>query len=115
MSTAISKPHYKTRKDLRYPQLCELSMNYEGSTEDIIVRPPDLSAHGMFVNTAKELPNGAILKLKFRLARTGVVVQTRAEVRYCLRGVGVGVEFVGISAEAEQAIKEEISAQVSRS
>jgi hypothetical protein len=96
------------RRDNRGSHLSELSMIYEGFSEDISVRPPDLSAHGMFVNTKEEYPEGAVLKLRFRLARSGVVVETRAEVRYCLKGVGVGVEFFGIAPEAVRAIEEEI-------
>ena len=41
-----------------------------------------------------EYPQGAVLKLRFRLSRTGILIETRCEVRYCLKGVGVGVEFV---------------------
>lgn len=96
------------RRDARYPQLSELSMIYEGFEEDISVRPPDLSPHGMFINTRTDYPQGAILKLRFRLARSRVLVETRCEVRYCLRGVGVGVEFVAIAPEAVRAIEEEI-------
>jgi hypothetical protein len=96
------------RRDARFPQFSELSMNYEGYTDDIAVRPPDLSPHGMFVNTARELAEGAVLKLRFRLFKSGIVIETRCEVRYCLKGVGVGVEFVGISPEAAQAIEEEV-------
>jgi len=96
------------RRDPRYPQLSELSMIYEGFEEDVSVRPPDLSPHGMFINTRTDYPQGAILKLRFRLARSRVLVETRCEVRYCLRGVGVGVEFVDISPEAVRAIEEEI-------
>jgi len=40
------------------PQLTELSMIYEGATEEVAVRPPDLSPHGMFINTANEFPEG---------------------------------------------------------
>src|ERR1700681_4793788 len=109
MSTTTEKTYSTTRRDVRYPQLCELSMNYEGQTEDISVRPPDLSPHGMFVNTDQDLPEGAILKLKFRLVRTGVMVNVRCEVRYCLKGVGVGVEFIEIAPDTVRAIEEEIS------
>lgn len=98
----------KLRKDERYPQFTELSMTYEGMSEDIVLRPPDLSAHGMFINTPKEFAEGSVMKLRFRLTRTDVVVQTRCEVRYCLAGVGVGVEFVGISPEFVSAIEKEI-------
>lgn len=115
MTITHEKTHTTTRQEARYPQLSELSMNYEGQTEDIAVRPPDLSPNGMFVNTHKDLPQGAVLKLKFRLARTGVPVQVRCEVRYCLPGVGVGVQFIDLTPEAAAAINEEIAGQVSTS
>jgi PilZ domain len=96
------------RRDVRSPQLTELSMIYEGFEEDIRVRPPDLSPHGMFINTRTDYPQGAVLKLRFRLARSGVLIETRGEVRYCLRGVGVGVEFVSIPPGSVKAIEDEI-------
>ena len=95
-----------SRQESRYSQISDLTLAYEGITEEIELRPPDLSAHGMFVNTAQEFPEGAILKLRFRISRTGAVVETRCEVRYCLRGVGIGVEFIGISPAAARAIEE---------
>src|ERR1700690_250813 len=100
MMVKSEKTYVTVRRDVRYPQLTELSMNYEGQTEDIAVRPPDLSPTGMFINTHNELPEGAILKLKFRLTRTGLQIQVRGEVRYCLKGVGVGVQFLDLTPEA---------------
>jgi len=111
MTDAEDKHKIKVRQDVRHPQLSELSMIYEGHEEDICVRPPDLSPHGMFINTSEEYPEGAVLKLRFRLARTGVMIETRAEVRYCLKGVGVGIEFFGISPEFVRAIEEEIAVE----
>jgi hypothetical protein len=108
MNKKESKPNSAARQDVRYPQLSELSMIYEGFTEDIVLRAPDLSSHGMFINTGKEFAEGSVLKLRFRLSRSGILVQTRCEVRYCLKGVGVGVEFVGISTESARAIEEEV-------
>ena len=105
------KPRREARRDVRYPHLSELSMIYEGFEEDILVRPPNLSPHGMFINTATEYPQGAVLKLRFRLARTGVVIETRCEVRYCLKGVGVGVEFVAIRPECVKAIEDELGVE----
>lgn len=96
------------RRDPRRPQFSELSMTYEGLSEDIVLRTPDLSAHGMFINTAREFAEGSVLKIRFRLTGSGIVIQTRCEVRYCLPGVGVGVEFVGISPEFVRAIENEI-------
>jgi len=111
MSVKEHKSNIAARKEARYPQLSELSLAYEGFTEEIILRPPDLSPHGMFINTAKEFPEGAILKLRFRMARSGILVQTRCEVRYRLSGVGIGVEFIDISSDAVRAIEEEMGLQ----
>jgi hypothetical protein len=108
MSAGNERPNLSGRRDARQPQLSELSMIYEGFEEDVSVRPPDLSPHGMFVNTRLDYPQGAILKLRFRLARSGVLIETRGEVRFCLRGVGVGVEFVAIPPESVKAIEDEI-------
>jgi hypothetical protein len=72
------------------------------------VRVPDISTHGIFINTSQCFAEGAVLSLQFRLTRTDVPVKTCAEVRYCLPGVGVGVEFVDISPEVRRAIEEEM-------
>jgi PilZ domain len=83
-------------------------LNYEGHSEEVAARPPDVSTRGMFVNTARNFTEGAVLNLKFMLSLSGVEIQTRCEVRYCLKGVGIGVEFVGISPDAVEDIEREI-------
>ena len=98
------------RRELRLPQLLDLRMNYEGDCREIQLRPPNISLHGMFVNTSTHFPEGAVVILRFRLTRSNVEVQTRGEVRYCLPGVGIGVEFVGIQPESVRAIEREIRA-----
>jgi len=50
------------------------------------------------------------LCIEFRLTRLDVLVKARGEVRYCLPGVGVGVEFIDISPDAQRAIEEETAA-----
>lgn len=93
----------------RFSSLRDLSVTYEGQSEDILTRPPDISTRGMFVNTARNFPVGAVLSVRFKLANSGIEVNTRAEVRYCLPGVGVGVEFIGISPKDSQAIDDEVN------
>jgi len=85
-----------------------ISVNYEGRNEELASRPPDVSRQGMFISTARNFPEGAVLNLRFRLALSGAQITTRCEVRYCLPGVGVGVEFVGISPEAVRDIDREV-------
>jgi PilZ domain len=109
MSAGDSKTHMaQARYNPRINGLREISVNYEGHDERIAVRPPDISAHGMFINTTRIFPEGAVLSLRFRLGISAVEVETRCEVRYCLPGVGVGVEFVGISPAAVRSIESEI-------
>ena len=97
-----------SRGGVRFPHLRELSLSYEGCSEDIRVRPPDISLQGMFINTATRFPEGSVLKVRFRLTRSGVEISARSEVRYCLVGVGVGVEFLDLSPQGARAIKKEI-------
>ena len=91
---------------LRYPP--HLSVRYEGRDVDIRLSSPDISAKGMFINSPSRLPEGAVLKVTFLLPRRNVMVVARCEVRFCLPGVGVGVEFIDISPETEHDIEQEI-------
>ena len=109
---ALRKYH---RADARVQSLRRISLNYEGHSEQVEARPPDVSAQGMFINTNRNFPEGAVLNLKFLLSLSGVEIQTRCEVRYCLKGVGVGVEFVGIASEAVREIEHEIQLCASQS
>ena len=102
------KTFASTREDLRLPHLRNLSLVYEGYSEVVSVRPPDISVHGMFINTDRRYPEGAVLNLKFRLTRSGEDVAARSEVRYCIPGVGVGVEFIGLPPKSARAIEREL-------
>jgi PilZ domain len=104
------KPSF-ARSASRLATLRELSVTYEGRSEEVALRPPDISTHGMFINTSRNFPEGAVLNVQFRLGQSGAHVSTRAEVRYCLAGVGVGIEFIGISEEAIRAIEHEVELQ----
>jgi hypothetical protein len=96
------------RCEPRIQHLSELSLWYEGEVNQIQIRPPDISEHGMFVNTSTHYAEGSVVQLRFRLTRSNVEVHTRGEVRYCLPGIGIGVEFVGIDREAVRAITTEL-------
>ncbi|HET7105679.1 MAG TPA: PilZ domain-containing protein [Candidatus Acidoferrum sp.] len=97
------------RRAARVHCVREISLSREGHDELIRIKAPDLSSTGMFITAVGSFPEGTVLNLKFRLAATGVEVRTRCEVRYCLPGVGIGVEFVGLSSEAAEDIENELA------
>lgn len=99
-----------TRDRDRFTTLKDLYLVYEGHSRELAIRAPDLSPRGMFINTLDSFPEGAVLKVRFRLARSNHRVKTRCEVRYCLPGVGVGVEFIDIAPDDQKAIREELRA-----
>jgi hypothetical protein len=97
------------RCSARVYSLREITISYEGQNEEILVKPPNLSKRGMFINTSRTFPEGAVLNLRFGLLMTNAEIQTRCEVRYCHPGVGVGVEFIGLPPEAIKKIEKEIA------
>lgn len=100
-----------SRREVRHNECVQrLNVVYEGSGEEITLHAPDLTSKGMFINTPNHLPEGAVLQVTFQLPRSRYQVQARCEVRFCLPGVGVGIEFVEISTEAQQAIEQELDA-----
>lgn len=108
MSSEPTRRAISSREFERYATYRALTIVYEGRSDQIEVRAPDISPRGMFIHTPQHFPQDAVLKLEFRLSRSGYLVRARAEVRYCLAGVGIGVEFVSISDEDRQAISDEI-------
>ena len=103
-------PSRSARRAARISQLSDLQLTYEGKDKSVPIRPPDISPNGMFVNTSTHFPVGAVVNLRFRLTRSDVEVQTRGEVRYCLPGTGIGVEFLGLDAKSKKAIEQELKA-----
>jgi hypothetical protein len=103
-----------TRQWPRFSNLKDLTLTYEGRNEVFPVHPPDISPAGMFINTSANFPEGAVLKVRFRLAKSNHPIDVRCEVRYCLTGVGIGVEFLGLAPRDQKAITEEIRVPVKR-
>lgn len=109
MSSPKTKISTAERRASRYTShYRELFITYEGGSEEIALRPPDLSVRGMFIQTARRFHEGAVLKIRFRLARSLYEVIARGEVRYCLPGVGIGIEFLEMSPKARRAIQKEL-------
>ena len=98
-----------SREAERFAAYRGLNLIYEGRSEKMEVRAPDISPKGMFIHIPRQFPEGAVIKVEFWLSRSGHHIKARAEVRYCLQGVGIGVEFVEIADEDRSAIENEIN------
>ena len=92
----------------RISSMRDLSVTYEGHSEDVALRPPDISTRGMFINTNRNFPGG-------RRSQCAVLSRALGRCDQHARGGSVlfagrrgGVEFVDISADAVQAIEKEI-------
>ena len=96
----------------RYSYPSELVVTCEGTDGNIPLSGPDISVQGMFINTPAVLAEHTVLKLTFRLTRTNVKVSVRGEVRYCVPGIGAGVEFIELSTESREAIEQELDQRI---
>jgi hypothetical protein len=102
------EPFSSPRATLRFSAIRDLIVLYEGSSRPINLRTPDISTRGMFINTGEQFPQGAVLRLSFRLPHSQRLIETRCEVRYCLPGVGIGVEYVDLADSSRLAIEDEL-------
>jgi hypothetical protein len=108
MSRQALKKSNPVREYKRHSYPADLVVTCEGTPGQLPLTGPDLSVHGMFINTPAVLSEGTVLKLSFRLVRVKIKVTIRGEVRYRIPGIGVGVEFVEISEEIRCAIEQEL-------
>lgn len=89
------------RKSRRVTFFCEAHL--EGiDVSHANVRLADLSAEGAFVDARSVLPPGAVATLRFTLL--GEEVAARAEVRYSMPGMGMGLRFVDLPPGARDRI-----------
>jgi hypothetical protein len=68
------------------------------------VQVSDVSGNGCYVETILPLPKGTILKIDFWIDEQRV--SGTAAVRTCDPGVGMGMEFTGLTPETKQRVQE---------
>jgi len=107
----MSQSNRATQRHSLYENLL---VSYEGFAGAVSTRVPDLSTSGMFFHCAEQYPEGAVLRVRFLLPCTNVQIEARAEVRHCVAGVGVGVEFIHLDDEQSAAIEHELSYRFNR-
>ncbi len=69
----------------------------------------DISIGGMFIETRTPLPEGSEIKIRFQLGEGGPVIEVEAEVRYAIRDLCMGIEFVDLSPEDLKRIETYVS------
>lgn len=73
-------------------------------------RSSDLSIGGMFLESMVTFPLGSVLDLCFKLNDNDTrPIEAKARVSYEVPGVGVGVEFLDLSAEDRERVQNELS------
>ncbi len=68
---------------------------------------PSLSPEGTFKNLSIHFPEGAVIRLQFRPERSNGNSGYNGEEIYRLVDIGIGLESVGLDAEAIGALEEE--------
>ena len=68
------------------------------------VSATDISARGCYIETISPYPVGTSLMVDLSFA-SGTIT-TRSFVRACYPGVGMGIEFVGLTLEQEQSFQQ---------
>jgi len=93
----------RDRRDAkRINYICEVECDGSGVSR-LATRINDLSMTGAFIDTMTNFSPGTILELRFHVK--DVRIETTAEVRYCMPGMGMGVRFLDLKPEHAAALE----------
>ncbi len=81
------------REHARRPFITQVE--YAGGT--FLGSSTNISAGGMYIETKEDLGEGPEIKLRFNLDDGGPIVIVTAEIRFILKGSGLGVRFLDLS------------------
>ena len=99
-----SKTGAERRQYRRVRAVVQVECQAMQRTEVLVTR--DVSADGMFLITHSPFPLDCELLLTFRLAPQEPAIACGAKVIYSHAGVGMGVRFLGLSAETRRILQE---------
>ncbi len=77
----------------------------EAPERDEIMVTRDVSLGGMFINVNSPLPIDSELSLAFRVAPAGPPIACRGRVMFSRAGLGMGIQFLDLSAAARQTLQ----------
>ncbi len=90
------------RRAVRVNYVCEVLVRHDNS-QGSSQRLSDISTSGAFIDTLAPFSAGTILHLQFPM--NGVIIEARAEVRFAMSQIGMGVRFLDLSPEHQRVIQ----------
>jgi c-di-GMP-binding flagellar brake protein YcgR len=94
--------HHRAEDNRRYPR-APLAAQVEHEGGVFIGFSKDISAGGMFIETANALSPGSTLQIRFNVDN-GPICKAVGEVRYEVKRLGVGIRFTHVSPEDQKRI-----------
>ncbi len=101
--------HHRIGNKRQYPRV-RLATQVSCDDSMILAFSRDVSRGGMFVETRDALPTGSRLNLRFNLDADGPAVVASGVVTYQVEKMGMGIQFVDMSSEDRQRIKDFVAA-----
>jgi c-di-GMP-binding flagellar brake protein YcgR len=96
--------HHKTANRRQFPR-ASLATQIQCEGCMALAYSRDVSAGGMFVETTVPCEKGSRVELRFHLNDGGPVILAKAEVKYLVPKLGMGVEFVDLSPSDRERIE----------
>jgi c-di-GMP-binding flagellar brake protein YcgR len=99
----LIRPEVERRQYRRVKLVTQIHCEAMDRNEIMVTR--DVSLGGMFINVRIPLPVDSELHLDFRLHPNEPPISCRAVVMFSRVGLGMGIQFLDLSAEAQQTLQ----------
>jgi c-di-GMP-binding flagellar brake protein YcgR len=99
----LIRPEVERRRYRRVKMVTQVHCEATDRHEIMVTR--DVSLGGMFINVKLPLPLDSELSLTFRLSPAVPAIACRAKVMFSQVGLGMGIKFLEMSQDAQQALK----------
>jgi PilZ domain len=108
----IQEQSGERRRSIRHKLSVPIELMSQGSTGPLRVTSTDMSGNGCYLETVFPLPKGTGLQVGIWIGSRKV--STSAVVRTCDGGVGMGIEFIGLSKERREKLEQYLEEMVTR-
>lgn len=96
-------PEIEKRQHRRARLVTQVQCEALGRESIMVTR--NVSVGGMFVSTKNPFPQDCDVALSFRLRAADSPLSCRGKIVYAIPGMGMGIEFAGLSEEARQVLQ----------